>query len=114
MNKEAVVGIYTMEYYLAVKKEWNLAICDALEGPRGHYAKWNKSVKNKYLMISLMCGIFKKKKQNQICRYREQISDCQSQAVEGRQNGWKESKGTNSCYKISHKGAQGVHHNDYG
>ena len=61
MNKEAVVGIYTMEYYLAVKKEWNLAICDALEGPRGHYAKWNKSVKNKYLMISLMCGIFKKK-----------------------------------------------------
>ena len=31
--------MYIMEYYLAIKKEWNLAICDTLEGPRGHYAK---------------------------------------------------------------------------
>ena len=33
-----------MEYYSAIKKEWNLAICDNMDGPRGCYAKWNKSV----------------------------------------------------------------------
>ena len=24
------------------KKEWNLAICNNVAGPQGHYAKWNK------------------------------------------------------------------------
>ena len=31
-----------MEYYLAIQ-EWNLVICDNMDGPRGYYAKWNKS-----------------------------------------------------------------------
>ena len=31
--------IYSTEYYLAVKKEENLAICDNMDGPWGHYAK---------------------------------------------------------------------------
>ena len=26
----------------SIKKEWNLAICNNMDGPRGHYAKWNK------------------------------------------------------------------------
>ena len=30
-----------MDYYL--DKEWNLAICDNIDGPRGYYEKWNKS-----------------------------------------------------------------------
>ena len=31
--------IYTMEYYLAVKKEENFTLCDSMNGPREHYAK---------------------------------------------------------------------------
>ena len=27
-------------------KEWNLAICDNMNGPWGYYAKWNKSEKD--------------------------------------------------------------------
>ena len=34
--------IYTMEYYSAIKKEWNLVICDNMHEPWEHYANWNK------------------------------------------------------------------------
>ena len=39
------------------KKEWNLTLCDNMDAPRKYYAKWNKSDKDKYCMISLTCGI---------------------------------------------------------
>ena len=44
---------------LSHQKEWNLsiAICNDVDGARVHYAKWNKSEKDKYLIISLKCGI---------------------------------------------------------
>ena len=32
-----------MEYYSGIKKGWNLAICDKLDGLQGSYAKWDKS-----------------------------------------------------------------------
>lgn len=60
--------MYTMDYYSAFKKkEENLARCNKTNGPLGHYANWNKSVK--YCMISLKCGILKKKTTH---RYKEQ------------------------------------------
>lgn len=31
-----------MEYYVALKKEGNPAICDNMDVPRRHFAKWNK------------------------------------------------------------------------
>ena len=34
--------IYTMECYSAIKK-LNPTICNDMNGPRGYYAKWNKS-----------------------------------------------------------------------
>ena len=42
MNKEDVVHIHN-EILFSHKKEWNLAICNNIDGPWGHYAKWNKS-----------------------------------------------------------------------
>ena len=38
---------------LSHKKEWNNAICSNKDGVEGHHAKWNKSGKDKYHMISL-------------------------------------------------------------
>ena len=35
--------IHTAEYCSSVKGGWNLAICDNTGVPWGHYAKWNKS-----------------------------------------------------------------------
>ena len=86
--------IYTHTYIY----EWNSAICGNMDGPWRHYAKWNKSEKNKYPMISLIGGILKKKKKKQgreaggrkegvfekrKLRYREQIGSLWSSGVLG-------------------------------
>ena len=53
MNKEDVYS----EILLSHKKEQNNAICSNMDGPRDCHTKWNKSDKDKYHMISLICGI---------------------------------------------------------
>ena len=63
LDKWENYSIYTTEYYSTIKK-WNSDICDNMNGPRGHYAKWNKSEKGKNCIITLICGILKKKKKN--------------------------------------------------
>ena len=46
-----------------------------MDGPWGHYAKWNKQDReSNYNIISIICEILKK---NQAQRYREQIDSCQ-------------------------------------
>ena len=35
--------IYTMEYYSAIKKEWNNASCSNMDGPTDYHTKWSKS-----------------------------------------------------------------------
>ena len=35
--------IYTMEYYSAIKKEQNNAICSNMDGPRDCHTEWSKS-----------------------------------------------------------------------
>ena len=34
-----------MDYHL--DKEWNLSICDNIDGPRRYYEKWNQSDREK-------------------------------------------------------------------
>ena len=51
--------IYAMEYYSAIKKERNNAICSNMDGPRDCHTEWSKSDKDKYHMILLICGILK-------------------------------------------------------
>ena len=70
------------------EKEGNPAICNNKDGSWRHYAQWNKSEKDKYHMISLICEILKK-----TFRYREQIDSCQRHEVWGGPNGWRWSKG---------------------
>ena len=43
---------------LSHQKEWNFAICNNIDGLGRYYAKWNKSDKDKYCMISLICRIY--------------------------------------------------------
>ena len=31
-----------MEYYSAIKKEWNNAICSNIGGPRDYHTKWKR------------------------------------------------------------------------
>ena len=47
--------IYIMKYYSAIKK--NEMMPFATDGPRDYQTKWSKSEKDKYGMISVICGI---------------------------------------------------------
>ena len=50
--------IYTMEYYSAIKKEQNNAICSNMDGTRdSHISEVSQKEKDKYHMISLISGI---------------------------------------------------------
>ena len=49
--------IYAMEYYLTIKKEWNLAIYKNVDGTKVYCDKQNKSEKDEYHMTSLIWGI---------------------------------------------------------
>ena len=48
MVKEEVVSIYN-GILLSHQKEWNLTICNDVDGARDYYAKWNKSVKERQI-----------------------------------------------------------------
>ena len=81
---------------LSHKKEWNLAICNNMDGPRDYHDKWNKSDRERQILYDFTtCGIQKKKKwtnitkEKQSHRYREQTGGCQ------RGGGWDRLRGTN-------------------
>ena len=57
MDEDVVFIWRTTEYYSAIKKNGNFAICSNMDGLGGHCAEWNKSDKDKYCMISLVCGL---------------------------------------------------------
>ena len=78
-----------MEYYSAIKKELNNAICSNMDGPRNYHTKWSSSVKGKHYMISLMCGILKKDTNELVSRtetYSQILKTygCQRGQVDGR------------------------------
>ena len=47
VDKKAVVHLHN-GILLGHKKEWNLTICGHMDGPKGYYAKWNKSVRERW------------------------------------------------------------------
>ena len=38
-----------MEYYSAIKKEWDNAICSNMDGPRDYHTKWSKSERERQI-----------------------------------------------------------------
>ena len=52
------MGFSRQEYWSRVpspspKEEWDLAICDNMDGPWGHYAKWNESDTERQILYDL-------------------------------------------------------------
>ena len=45
-----------MEHYSTIKKQWNFAICNDMDGLGGYYAEISQTEKDEYCMISLICG----------------------------------------------------------
>ena len=42
-----------MEYYSAIKKEQNFAICSNMDGLGGHYVKWSKSDREREILYDI-------------------------------------------------------------
>ena len=45
--------MYTMEYSSAIKKEWNNAICNNMDGPRDYHTKWSKSERERQISYDI-------------------------------------------------------------
>ena len=45
----------TMEYSLALKKEWNNAICSNTDGPTDFHTKWSKSDRGRQILYDTTC-----------------------------------------------------------
>ena len=41
MNEFLKCGVYTMEYYSAIK-DWNFALCNNMDATRDYHTKWSK------------------------------------------------------------------------
>ena len=84
------------------KKDWNLVICDNMDGPWGYYAKWHKTEKDKILYdLTYMWNI--KKQTN------PKFLDTDNRSMVARGWGWGagemgkgDPKIQTSGYKISH------------
>ena len=65
-----------MAYSSAIKKNEIMPIGDNIDGPQGHYAKWNKSDRERQTLYYLICIEIKKK-----LTETEQVGGCQRQGV---------------------------------
>ena len=82
MNTEDVVHVYTMKYYLVIKKNKILPLETTWMNVESiMLSEISQTKKDKYCMISLICGVYKTNKTH---RYREQTGDYQ-------RGGWLES-----------------------
>ena len=63
MDKEDVY--INSKILLSHKKEWNLAICDNMDGSRGYYAKWNKSGRERQILYDFIYMLNLKNKTNE-------------------------------------------------
>ena len=45
--------IYTMEYYLVKKKEWNIAICSNMNWPRDYHTEWSKPDRERQILYDI-------------------------------------------------------------
>ena len=82
MNEEDMIHPYN-GIFLGHTKQWSLSICDNMDGPRGYYAKWNRSERQRKMPRDFTCRWNLKNKINEQARqkhnhrYREQIDGCQ-------------------------------------
>ena len=45
--------IYTVEYYSAIKKEWNNAICSNMDEPGDYHTNWSKPHRERQILYDI-------------------------------------------------------------
>ena len=84
MNEEDLVYIRDGILF-SYKEEWNLPLCDILNGLWGHYAKWNKSDRKRPVLYDLMYmwNLEKKRKEKN-----RKLIDIENRLVVASGGGW--------------------------
>ena len=75
MDKEDVLYTHTQTHrgvLLSHKHEGNNAICSNMDGPRDYHTKWNKQDRDKYYIISLICGYYMSQKRTKMNLFTKQ------------------------------------------
>ena len=110
LKNEKICGIYIWNRTVfSHKKEWNLAICNSINWPWGHYAKWISHINANTVWSYLYIGSFR----------RLMLIDTKNRwwlaevGLGGGQNGWRRSKGTNLHLYINKLWGCNVPHGDY-
>ena len=55
MDNEDICVWNTYIYYSAIKKEWNDAICNNMDGPRDYHSKWSKPERERQMSCDITC-----------------------------------------------------------
>ena len=110
--------IYTMEYYSAIKKEWNNAICNNKNGPREYHIKWDKPDRERQISyeITYMWNLRYKwtYTQNILISTESKLIFARGEMSWG--TWWNRSRGlrdTNLSYKISKSQWCNIQHKEY-
>ena len=119
MDREDVVHILN-GILSSHSKEWNLAICENMDGPWGHYAKWNKSDRERQMPYDLVF-MWKLKNKTNIQRTNQpKLIDTENRLVVARGGcgGWAKmdevhQKMQTSSYKVNKSWGYNVQHGDY-
>ena len=103
MDKEIVACVCVCIYiyiYSAIKK-WNLAICNNMDGPRGYYAKWNTSDRERQILydFTYMWNLKKQNKWANMTKQKQSYRHWGSWQTGGQwwkeRNRWRRFRGTN-------------------
>ena len=79
MDKEVVVCVNTMEYYLTMRKKEILRTCMHFEGIM--ISERNQTEKDQYCMISFICGIYKTQQSNDYNKKISRLTDVENKLV---------------------------------
>lgn len=78
-DKEYMVFIYIyIHIKLSLKREWNVAICNNLDEPRGYCAKWTKSVRERQILCDFTYMWNLRKKMNKHNKNRNRLIDTEN------------------------------------
>ena len=82
--------IYTMEYYSAIKKEWNNAICSNMDGPRDCHTEWSKSHREREISYdtAYMRNLKKKWYECTYLQNRNRLTDFENKLMATSREGW--------------------------
>ena len=79
-----------MKYYSAIKKDWNCAICRAVDGPKDWCKEWSKSEREKQILYIINAYMWNLEKWYRWFYSQNRNRETDVENKHGYQQGWQE------------------------